>query len=274
LDVELPNAHHTTPRALGKRKRPVSPPPEPMIRSTRSGRNVTQHDYKRLNRGAAAVSDSLPDPKDYHEALRRPDASQWRAAMTKELKGLESTGTIEWIKASQLPRNRKPLTGKWVFKIKYLPDGSIEKYKVRWTARGFSQRLGTDYTKTYAPTPRAATGRILLGLCLHHQWFRKQIDVETAFLHPDIDKKIFIYAPNGVDELMKGKESMYIKVNKGLYGLKQAANLWHHNASNTIEALGLKRTASNVCLFIGKGVLVLIYVDDFQIFSPSKERID
>ena len=51
----------------------------------------------------------LPDPKDHHEALRRPDASRWRAAMAKELKGLESTGTIEWVKASDLPKGRKPL---------------------------------------------------------------------------------------------------------------------------------------------------------------------
>ena len=272
-DIDMFQSGHSI-LAGRKRIRPVSPPPNPEVRQSRYGRNFTQHDYKRLNKGAAAISNPPPDPKDLYEALRRPDAIEWKAAMRKELKSLESTGTIEWIKASQLPRGRKPLTGKWVYKIKYLPDGSIEKYKARWTARGFSQRFGADYTKTYAPTPRAASGRVLLGLCLHLNWKRKQIDVETAFLHPNIDKKVCIRAPDGISYLMTGKDSMYVKVNKGLYGLKQSANLWHHDASETMIALGLKRTQSDACLFIGKGVIVLIHVDDLQIFSPDEKRID
>ena len=255
----------------GKRKRSPSPVNEPTIR-TRSGREVNRRDYKRLHIGANAFIQTLPDPKDHQEALSRPDASYWKAAMIRELNGLESSGTIEWIKKSKLPPGRKPLTGKWVFKTKYLPDGSIEKYKARWTARGFTQKQGIDYINTYAPTPRAATGRIILALSIQYKWKRIQFDVETAFLNPNLDKLIFIQPPDGVDHLVKGKSNMLIKIKKGLYGLKQAANLWHQDAVITIEALGLKRTETDACLFTRKGIIVLMHVDDFQVFSPTMAK--
>jgi len=256
---------------IGKRKRVASPTPVE-ISATRSGREVVKHDYKRLHTMAAAAL--AKDPKDHHEALAGPNAAHWKQAMRKELKALETTGTIEWTSRSNIPYGRKPLTGKWVFKTKYLPDGSIEKYKARWTARGFTQREGVDYTNTFAPTPRTATGRVLLALATQMGWHRKQIDVETAFLNPKIDKQIFIQPPQGMEDHVKNFDDKIIKINKGLYGLKQAAALWYHDALGTLQKLGMHRTASDACLLIGNDTLVLMHVDDFQIFSPSLSKID
>jgi Reverse transcriptase (RNA-dependent DNA polymerase) len=56
------------------------------------------------------------------------------------------------------------MTGKWVFLKKFLPDGTVDKYKARWTARGFTQCVGSDYTETFAPTPFEATVKIMLAL--------------------------------------------------------------------------------------------------------------
>ena len=263
-DEDTPMTPYEVREHTGKRKRATSPPALPS--HTRSGRTTVRHDYKRLHMGAAATT---ADPKNHHEALSGPHAHQWKAAMVKELRSLEDTGTIEWIKRSQMPKGRKPLTGKWVFKTKYLPDGTIEKHKARWTARGFTQRQGLDYTSTFAPTPRAATGRIILALATQFGWHRRQVDVETAFLNPDIDRQIFIQPPEG----MKAKTDL-IKIRKGMYGLKQAAALWYQDAVILLEKLGLRRTVSDACLFMGKDILVLMHVDDFQILSPSLKKVD
>lgn len=252
-----------------KRKRSLSPQP----RVTRSGRAMAP-DYKKLHTGAAAMNQNSPEPATVDQALQGQLASHWKAAMRKEMKSLEETGTIEWIKASSIPRGRTPLTGKWVFKIKYLLDGTVEKYKARWTARGFAQKKGLDYTNTFAPTPRAPSGRVILALGVQHGWERTQIDVETAFLNPNLDREIFIKPPEGYQTLFSNKSNMLIKIKKGLYGLKQAANLWYHDAAGTMLEMGLKRTSSDACVFTGKGIIIVMHVDDFQIFAESKAKTE
>lgn len=250
----------------GKRKRSISPP------RTRSGRAVTKHDYKRLHAGTANTI--LPDPTDYPESQRRPERKHWREACIYEWKGLESSGTLRQMHRKDLPKGRKLLTGKWVFKTKRRPDGSVEKYKARWTARGFTQRHGEDFTTTFAPTPRPATAKTLIALATQYSRHRKQIDVEQAFLNPKLDEQIYIKPPQGMENLLGFTKDTVIKVEKGLYGLKQAANLWYYDASDTMTKLDLKRTSSDACLFTGKGVIVLVHVDDFQIFSPSEQKIN
>lgn len=57
---------------------------------------------------------------------------------------------------------------KWVFKKKLQSDGYLDKYKARCTVRGFTQRSEIYDKETFAPTPRAETGRIVLVLA--HQF--------------------------------------------------------------------------------------------------------
>ena len=59
------------------------------------------------------------------------------------------------------------VTSKWIYKIKHIADGSIEKYKARFVARGFFQKEGIDYEETFAPM----------------KWKIHQMDVKTAFLN-------------------------------------------------------------------------------------------
>lgn len=263
----------------GKRKRNSSllasdqPPPEK--RTTRSGRPMHTN-YKQLhNTGAAAVMEK--DPLNLKEVLKSPNAPYWLKAMATEVNSLLATGTVKWIKRSTVPRSRRLLTAKWVFKTKRNPDQSVEKHKARWTARGFTQRHGTDYSETFAPTPRAATGRILLALAIQFDWIRTQIDVETAFLNPELDTTLYIEPPEGYELLglpKYSKKEWCILLGKGLYGLKQSAHLWYHHVSDTMVEMGMERLKSDACVFTSKGIIVIMHVDDFQIFSVTQKRAD
>jgi len=262
---------------IGKRKRGPSPPPVE-ISTTRSGRSVTRHDYKRLHAGAAiqpADPRSLSDPKTIQEAFQQLDKAEWKNAAMTELKSLEQTGTFKrWLNRKDLPPNARPMRGKWVFKKKLKPNGDLDKYKARWTAKGFTQRYGIDFQETFAPTPIPGTARLLLALQVQFGLKRKQCDAETAFLNPKVDVRLFIEAPEGMEELMPKRQGMIIELGKGIYGLKQAAYLWRVEAFAAFSKLGLKPTRTDPCLFMGENLLVLIHVDDFQAFSYSQKRID
>lgn len=71
---------------------------------------------------------------------------------------------------------------KWVFRIKCLPDGSIDKYKARLVAKGFHQRPRIDFHDTFSPVIKNSTIRIILGTALAQDWPMMQLDVNNAFL--------------------------------------------------------------------------------------------
>ena len=56
------------------------------------------------------------------------------------------------------------VSSKWLFKIKHVADGSIEKYKARFVARGFSQKEGIEYEETFTHVARYTLIRIIIAL--------------------------------------------------------------------------------------------------------------
>jgi hypothetical protein len=82
------------------------------------------------------VSVVVDAPSTYQEASSLPE---WQLAMSEELAALDHTGTWDIV---PLPSHTVPITCKWVFKIKFRSDGSIERYKARLVARGFQQTQG------------------------------------------------------------------------------------------------------------------------------------
>ena len=69
------------------------------------------------------------------------------------------------------------VTSKWIYKIKHAADGNIDKYKVRFVARGFSLKEGIDYEETFTPRARYTSIRSVLSLAAVVKWKIHQIDV-------------------------------------------------------------------------------------------------
>jgi hypothetical protein len=62
------------------------------------------------------------------------------------------------------------VTSKWLYKIKYVADGSIGKHKARFVAKGFSQFEGIDYEKTFAPVARYTSIRSIMAIAEKMGW--------------------------------------------------------------------------------------------------------
>ena len=82
--------------------------------------------------------------------------------MKKELAALEANYT--WDIADQLPPGKKAVGSKWHYKVKYKPDGTVDKYKARFVVRGFSQIKGKDYKHTFSRVLKLPTIRVLIAL--------------------------------------------------------------------------------------------------------------
>jgi len=91
-----------------------------------------------------------------------------------------------------LPPQRKFIGNKWVFKIKCRVDGSIDKFKARLMAKGFTQIQGIDYEETFSPVVRFASICILLALVAYLDLELFQIDVKTAFLNENLEEETYM----------------------------------------------------------------------------------
>jgi hypothetical protein len=136
---------------------------------------------------ALAVNDDGPiaTPKSYKEAMASIHAKQWLEAMKDDIKGKKENGPRgAWtlVDAESVHRlGRRPLKGKWVYKIKYQADGyTILKWKARWVGCGYAQSQD-DYKETFASTIRAVTVRIVLAEAAHHDLMLGVFDVKLAF---------------------------------------------------------------------------------------------
>jgi len=72
--------------------------------------------------------------------------------------------------------DKSVVTSKWIYTIKHAIDGSIDKYKAGFVARGFAQQEGIDYEETFAPTTRYTTIRSLVSLATSMGWNIHQMD--------------------------------------------------------------------------------------------------
>jgi hypothetical protein len=109
--------------------------------------------------------------------------------MQQEVQALHANETWSLVPP---PTHKHPIGCKWVFKIKYNPDGTIDHYKARLVAKGFSQVEGIDYRETFAPVAKLTTVRVLLSLAAMQNWHLHQLDVNNTFLDGDLDEEVYM----------------------------------------------------------------------------------
>ena len=118
------------------------------------------------------------------------------------------------------PRDRSVVGSRWIYKIKYVADGSIEKYKARFVAKGYAQKEGIDNEETFAPVARFTSIRTVISLAAQMGWEIHQMDVKTVFLNRVLEEEVYIEQAEGFET--HEKKSHVCRLKKSLYGLKQA----------------------------------------------------
>eukprot|EP00253_Pinus_taeda_P001742 PITA_01742 len=162
------------------------------------------------------------------------------------------------------PKNKSVRSSYWLYKVKQAVDGSVEKYKARVVAHGFSQVEGIDCDETFAPVVRSSFIKSMLALSTQMGWKIHQMDVKIAFLNGKIEEEVYIEQPEGFETL--DHESHVCQIKRALYELKQAPRAWYTKIDNYFTGLGFTKSEVDANLYHimvkGKKLIIVLYVDD------------
>ena len=186
-------------------------------------------------------------PSSYTEAVARPDAHVWHAAMDRERKSLADMKAFEEV---ELPKGERAIGLKWVFDIKTDAAGARihGKEKARLVAQGFNQRPG-QYDETYAPVAKMASVRILLAWAAVKDLEIFQFDCKTAFLHAKIRHPLYARPFPGYSTSIPGK---YLRILVALYGLRQSAYEFYILILSLLLEFGMVRCEVDHGVFFGE----------------------
>ncbi|KAH9111146.1 hypothetical protein LEN26_013118 [Aphanomyces euteiches] len=180
-------------------------------------------------------------PTTMAEFRSSPEREQWQQAMDDEYNSLTQNRVWE---LTELPKGRKALKCKWIWKVKYLANGAVERFKARLCVKVL----------------RLDSLRVLCAMIATQDLEAVQMDIKTAFLNGDLDEEIIMEQPEGYKQ--PHNKHLVCLLKKSLYGLKQSPRQWHKKLHTQLVIIGFRQ-----CY---KGQL---YVDGIIIAGNDKSEI-
>jgi len=164
----------------------------------------------------APISPVMSSPTS--EPIAFSDANRyevWHSAMHDEIQALCSNNTWSLVPFHPL---MNIVGSRWVYKIKHHMDGSVEPYKARLVARGFTQQEGICYSETFSPVVKQATVRLVFSITVSRNWKIHQLDIHNAFQNGVLAIEVNMKQPPGFFDYVL--PSNVCRLCKSLYGLK------------------------------------------------------
>jgi hypothetical protein len=166
------------------------------------------------------------EPSSFEEVINcesKDDQKAWKEAMKKELHEMTKRGAWEIIDEKDVPNGQHCIKNKWIFKVKR--NGV---FRARLVACGYSQVSGVDFTESFAPVTNDVSFRLMLISKLVWDMTSTVVDIETVFLHGNLDKEIYMNVPMGLSIGPNKK----LLLRKTIYGLVQSAKKFYEKSIN------------------------------------------
>ena len=210
-------------------------------------------------------------PDTYGQARKSKEWPHWKVAFEKEFHDLTRRHT--WDLVYPQPGD-VVLPGKWVLKIKHLPD-QPPRHKARWVVCGNRENTnGWEIQDTYSATAHSVAVRFFLWLVAVKDLECEQFDMVTAYLHSRIPKgiRVLVRQPTGFSD---GTARVCLLRN-ALYGLVRSSLWWYDTITSALIKLGFQPLQREVCIFVNQtlGAYLLLYVDDVLIAAPDQSVIE
>jgi hypothetical protein len=209
------------------------------------------------------------EPTCFEQAIGNP---KWDNAMDEKMAALDDNATWELV---ALPKDKKAIGCKWVYKVKHNADGFVSRYKARLVAKGYAQTYGIHYEETYSPVAKMTTIRIIIAMAIANGWSLHQVDVKNVFLHGDLQEEMYMEQPP--DYVDQTHPNLVCRLKKFLCGLKQAPRAWSDKIGQYLVTSGFQTSTADFSLYVKKTnhgiVVIVIYVDDLIIIGDSDTDI-
>jgi len=208
----------------------------------------------------------FPDRTTRRHGLARPPPNWvgWaERVVTVEIDGLRNVNAWDLV---DLPPGAKATRGRWVFDYKRDADVCVTRYKARFVARGYTQRLGIDYNEVWAPCPARATVRAVLAMVAAYDLEMHAIDIQNAYLSAAMDVPVYVRQTEGYED---GTDRTVVRLHFAPYGCKQAGRLWGIHSHGTLTALGAVRSQADRTLYTRVHptcvtFIIVVHVDDMS----------
>nr|GEY26838.1 hypothetical protein [Tanacetum cinerariifolium] len=155
---------------------------------------------------------------------------------------LESDGEICMFPLTELidrPLCKNVINMKWLWKNKRDEENTVIQNKSRLVAKGYAQKEGVDFEKSFAPVARLEAVRLFIAYATHKSFTVYQMDVKIMFLYGPLKEEVYVNQPDGfVDPYHPDK---VYRLKKALYGLKQAPRVWYDKLSNFLVSKGFSK---------------------------------
>ena len=222
---------------------------------------------------SAYTAFSDPDTMYYREAMKAPDKDNFLAAMRQEVQAHTKNGVWEIVPAGSVPEGVKVLPSVWAMKRKRkIATREVYKWKARLNVDGSKQEFGVNFWDTFSPVTSWAAIRLELIASLLNGWQTRQVDFVLAYTQAEVECELYMKMPKGF-EMSEGGDFV-LKLEKNLFGQKQAGRVWNNHLVAKLHAIGFQSSAIDECLFYkGKSVFVL-YTDDSILAGPDPKKLD
>ncbi|MBW0524453.1 hypothetical protein O181_064168 [Austropuccinia psidii MF-1] len=239
------------------------------ISSTIDEQNIIEGSRRQSRRSNQTfLTDVVPYAKaigDTHEK------GSWQDAMNAEFTSLMQHNTGHLV---PYPTDgSKVIGGMWRLTKKRNEFGEIYQYKAQWFVLGNHQVHMLHYFDTWSSVGQNETFKILLSMSVNLKFVAYQFDVETAFLHGNMDATVYVKQVRGFE--VPGKENWVWLLNKSLYGTKQAPRMWKEKITQSLKDLNMYSAQFDESLFINKerSLFLHLHVDDGFLISRQETEI-
>jgi hypothetical protein len=247
---------------------PTQPPPNEeevgLRRSSRIIRPATSSDYIVYLQESNFDVGPKDDPNSFSQAMSGEYSKLWLQAMNEEMESMAKNQVWDLV---DLPEKAVVIGCKWVYKTKRDAYGNVERYKARLVAKGFTQNECIDYHETFSSVFKNDSFRIIMALVAHFDLELHQMDVKTTFLNGNLEEEVYMKQPEGFDD----NTQKVCKLNKSIYGLKQASRQWYIKFHKVITSFGFIENFVDQYIYLkvsgNKVIFLVLYVDDILLAS-------
>ncbi|GKU86114.1 hypothetical protein SLEP1_g683 [Rubroshorea leprosula] len=208
-----------------------------------------------------------------YEAGWKWKPNEWENSMKEEIDSIKKNNTWELV---DKPEGKTPIGVKWVYRVKYKVDGSVQKYKARLVGKGYVQKHGIDFLETFSRVARFEIVRLVIALAAQMKWKIFQFDVKSTFLNGWLEEDVYVEQPEGF--IVRGKEEKVYKLKKALYRLKQAPRTWYGRLDSYLHDNDFHRNENEPTLYVkvkgGDILIICVYVDDIIYTGSSNILIE